>query len=104
MTNPLTIQDQMRNNWFEPDGKYAFLFGMSVFDACWKKNKRTNLYEQAFADLSSVESDCNLLLKCLDKYGFKKRNVFNLFNNPSPKAVESQLKVITNSLRSGKKK
>ena len=34
----------MRNNWFEPDHKYAFLFGMSVFDEVWKLNKQ-NEYE-----------------------------------------------------------
>ena len=48
MTIPLSIQDQMRFNWFEPNGKYALLFGMSKFDACWKKNEKLDKYEQAY--------------------------------------------------------
>ena len=62
MTIPLSIQDQMRCNWFEPNGKYAFLFGMSKFDACWKKNKKTNEYEQVYPDLDTVENDCNQIM------------------------------------------
>lgn len=45
MTIPLQIQDQMRRNWFEPNYKYAFLFGMSKFDQCWKKDKKLGGYE-----------------------------------------------------------
>ena len=70
MTIPLPIQDQMRCNWFEPHAKYAFLFGMSVFDQCWKKNKKTLVFEQAYPDLETVEDDCEALMKCLGKYGF----------------------------------
>ena len=61
MTIPLSIQDQMRFNWFEPNGKYALLFGMSNFDACWKKNKEIdNLYEQAYDNLDTVKEDCKM--------------------------------------------
>ena len=58
MTIPLSIQDQMRFNWFEPNGKYALLFGMSKFDACWKKNEKLDKYEQAYQDLDTVQEDC----------------------------------------------
>ena len=54
MTIPLSIQDQRRLNWFEPSGKYALLFGMSKFDACWKLNEKTDKYEQAYSDLYTV--------------------------------------------------
>ena len=94
----------MRKNWFEPNYKYAFLFGMSVFDACWKKSKKLNGYEQAYPDLESVQDDCEQILQCLDKYGFKKRNVFNLSDNPTRRDVEYALNTITKMLRTGKKK
>ena len=45
MTIPKTIQEQNRANWFEPDHKYAFVFGMSTFDVVWKKNKKDEKYE-----------------------------------------------------------
>ena len=48
----------MRFNWFEPNGKYALLFGMSKFDACWKKNEKLDKYEQAYQDLDTVQEDC----------------------------------------------
>ena len=77
---------------------------MSKFDECRKKNKKTGAYEQAYPDLDTVEKDCADLLKCLGKYGFRKRNVFDLSENPSRKDVEYNLIVITKMLRQGKKK
>ena len=94
----------MRSNWFEPNGMYAFLFGMSCFDACYRKNKKTNSYEQAFSNLSTVKTDCNMLLECLNKYGFKKRNVFNHSNDPTTKEVDYSLKTISKMVRTGKNK
>ena len=57
MTVPLNLYEQMRSNWFEPDHKYAFIFGMSKFDAVWKKNPK-GIYKQAFDDLDTVTDDC----------------------------------------------
>ena len=94
----------MRRNWFEPNYKYAFLFGMSKFDCCWKKNKKLGGYEQAYPNLDTVENDCDELLQCIRKYGFKKRNVFNLSKNPTRRDVEYSLIAISTMLRAGKKK
>ena len=92
----------MRNNWFEPDHKYAFLFGMSVFDEVWKLNKKDE-YEQVYPNLDTIQRDCNFLLECLSKYGFTARNVYKLINNPSSRDVEHGMAHLAKMLRAGKK-
>ena len=51
-----------------------------------------------------MQKDCKELLQCLSKYGFKKRNVFNLSKDPTRRDVEYSLIAISSMLRAGKKK
>ena len=57
MTTPLSLQEQMQKNYFEPDHRLAFIFGMSKFDAVYKRNKK-GIFVQAFSDLDTVVADC----------------------------------------------
>ena len=57
----------MHNNWFEPTHRLAFIFGMSKFDAVWKRHKDGS-FKQAFANLDTIKDDCMQLSECLEKY------------------------------------
>ena len=93
----------MRNNWFEPDHRIAFIFGMTKFDSVYKRNHR-NIFVQAFDDLETVTTDCGQFTNCLEKYGIQTKNVYNLCDNPTQRDVETAINQISKKLREGKKK
>ena len=80
------------------------IFGMSKFDQCWRFNESQDKWEQAYSDLKTVEDDCKQFEKCLTKYGFKKRNFFDLSKNPTSVEYENAIYAIRNMLKSGTKK
>lgn len=103
MTVPLTLYEQMRRNWFEPNHRYAFMFGMSKFDAVYRK-KSDGSYQQAFDDLETVDDDCKKLSECLTQYQIKTKNTYNLGDDPKKVVVEKALCQISAKIRNGKKK
>ena len=66
MTTPLALHEQTQLNWFKPRHRIAIYFGMSKFDACWKRSK--DKLVQAMPDLPGAKNDCKVLKQCLEKY------------------------------------
>ena len=67
MTVPYTVSEQMDHNWFQPKHRVALIFGMSKFDAVWDDKKKGDP-KQAFRDLETVDTDCDILKDGLKKY------------------------------------
>ena len=102
MTIPLSLYEQMHANWFEPDHRLAIIFGMSTFDACYKKLP-DGTYRQAFDNLDSTSEDCKRLIDCLEKFQIETKNVYDFSHNPTSRDVEYALSQISAKLRAGKK-
>ena len=92
----------MQKNWFEPDHRIAVIFGMSKFDAVYKRGKQG--FVQAFDDLETVSDDCDEFQEVLSKYGIKSKHLYNLDKNPTSRDVETAMKQIGKKLREGKHK
>ena len=87
MSEPLTVLEQMRMNWFKPDAMIVVYFAVTKFDQVVKRNKDTGKFEQYFKDLPAAKHDCDTLRKVLDYYKIdeKEDRVFDLSNNPTEK-------------------
>ena len=79
------------------------LFGISKFDACWKRDK-TGALTQAYADIPSSKRDCIQLKRCLQKYEIMFEDIYDLSDDPTPEETETVLATISKKVREGKNK
>ena len=101
MTKPYTLYEQQGHNWFKPKHRLAFIFGMSKFDACWRRDKKGNLV-RAFNDLENAKTDCTTLIDCLRKYEILEEDIIDCSDDPSFKKVDNELAALSKRLRKGK--
>ena len=86
MSEPLTVLEQMRQNWFKPDRMIVVYFAVTKFDSVGKRDPKTGKFEQYFkVDLPEAKTDCETLRKVLDYYKIDEEQdeVFDLTNNPT---------------------
>ena len=64
---------------FSTKHKIVVLFGQSNYDACYKSEPdEDGHFQQGISNLETVQEDCKVLKKCLDKYQVRESDIINL--------------------------
>ena len=82
------------------------LFGQGIYDACWRPEPDKNgEFQQGIADLETVQEDCKVFKRCIDKFQIHESNVINLTDDTqkSRKKLIVALDNIFEKLKAGKR-
>ena len=106
MSEPLSVLEQMRMNWFKPDRMIVVYFAVTEFDQVGTVDPVTGNFRPYFKDLPYAKQDCDTLRKVLDYYKIDETHdkVFDLDQNPTEKEFDKVYhNDIANLLQEGKK-
>ena len=106
MAEPLTVLEQMRQNWFKPDRMIVVYFAVANFNRVGKWDERTGKFIQHFKNLPNAKTDCDTMKQVLDYYKIddKGDKVYDLSNDPSLEEFEKVYTEIGKLLAKGKQK
>ena len=81
----MTLSDQFRHTFYEPDFKCAVYFATCKFDGVWKK-KPDGRVVQFMHDLATCKQDCTVMRKMMKKFKILDtgpKGIYNMDNDPT---------------------
>ena len=91
MAEPLTIEEQLRQEEFVPDHKLVVCFITTKFDQVWLKNSQSGEIEQGVPNVASYKQDCDKLRSLLERYDVSDTGANDLYlldNDPTSDQVQ----------------
>ena len=101
MTEPLTVNEQLRESYFEPDHKLVVYFATDKFDEVWKVDRMGEIV-QFYANLTECKKDCKTFKNAMKEYKITDtgpEDIYNMDSNPKDDTIKETVKEIKIRLR-----